>query len=147
MNNSFITVTPPSPSRSIPGTPAILFSFVCAVALAGCARTAEYSSYTQSLIQRVETIRAQRGELRLTDEERKELHAGPDNRVRGSVQVEATVDTAALDELGISVESRLGTVWTLNIPLETLEKLGAVRGIRYIEIPPPVRQRLAPGTP
>jgi len=60
---------------------------------------------------------------------------------------EASVDRAALRQLGVHVGSVLGSLWTMRVPVSRLEAFTAVRGIRYIEVGEPVSPDLVRALP
>ncbi len=61
--------------------------------------------------------------------------------VHGNIVVEPTFKESDLERLKINVNTKLDQLWTVVIPLTSLEPLGKIKGINYIEIDVPIRKK------
>lgn len=63
--------------------------------------------------------------------------------VNGIAKVDlATIRQSELLAIGVSIGSQIDDIWTLSVPLESLEKLSALSGVVYFEADMPIRPKL-----
>ena len=62
--------------------------------------------------------------------------------VRSLMLVNSGLNEANLSDLGITINSKIGNIWTAEIPVRSLSQLGKIRGLDFIEIDTPVKTKL-----
>ena len=128
----------------------IIFVFAIGISISGLFAEAQYSAFTRNFIahwQRAPRVLTKSGVQRdlPADVRSRFLVFGSErgDRVHGIIEVDkAAVQPAELEQLGIAVNSRIGRLWTVQIPVDSLEALGDAAGIVSISIDSPVRMKL-----
>lgn len=59
--------------------------------------------------------------------------------VSAYIHVDETTDIAAIEALGVRINTHVGTILTAQIPATAMQELAAIEGIRYIDAAMPVR--------
>ncbi len=62
--------------------------------------------------------------------------------VRSLILVNSGLYEARLSDFGITINSKIGNIWTVKIPVRSLSQLGKIKGLDFIEIDTPVKTRL-----
>lgn len=63
-------------------------------------------------------------------------------KVRALIMVNSKIDRGELSNLGITINSELDRIWTVDIPLESIRDIADLGGIEYLEIDTPVSTTL-----
>lgn len=58
--------------------------------------------------------------------------------VAGMIKVSPAVDETAFEAIGVTVGTKAGTIWTVSIPLQSVQEFLQVRGVEYIELDIPI---------
>ncbi|MEI7982025.1 MAG: S8 family serine peptidase [Bacteroidota bacterium] len=67
---------------------------------------------------------------------------GSRNYIGALIKVLPDIDRRGLEELGVRINTCANDIWSVMIPLSSLESLKEIRGLEYVEVDGLVRQRL-----
>jgi len=58
------------------------------------------------------------------------------------IKVNPDIDQNKLNDLGVQVNTRINNIWSVTIPLTSVQKLNQIEGIQYVEVDTKIRQKL-----
>ncbi len=127
------------PTIVLPLMLVISFQINCA------SQKALFSPFTQHLLKQLEIEAKNQAKTSTpSDKIQKDFLIKIENGVyviHGNIVVELTFKESHLKPLKIKVNTKLDQLWTVVIPLTSLEPLGSIKGVNYIEIDVPIKKK------
>ncbi|MEI7983976.1 MAG: S8 family serine peptidase, partial [Bacteroidota bacterium] len=64
------------------------------------------------------------------------------NYIGALISVLPGIDRTALENLGVKINTRANDIWSVMIPVSSMEGLNGIRGLKYVEVDGLIRQKL-----
>ncbi|MDP4266517.1 MAG: S8/S53 family peptidase [Bacteroidota bacterium] len=129
----------------------LLFSFVIGILTcsATIAQDAQLSAYSQKVVKNLHPYIKNPNKsknlnipVKVQKEYLIQLHKNV-YKLGGTIMVDQnTIDQNELKKLGIEINSKIGNIWTAKIPVQSLELLTKVKGVKYIDLDSGVKKKL-----
>jgi subtilisin family serine protease len=123
----------------------ILFYFL-AFAVGTYAQSVHFTSKTKNLVLKVQNLNKLKSTSTQTTAELKNFYQvrtiKDQSYVGALIQVYPEIDQKALESLGVIISSKITNIWSVLIPLSALEKLGEIRGLKYVDVNVTAHQKL-----
>ena len=114
------------------------------IGILNCSSTAQYSNNSKQLLKRLINAEKSGEQVVFSPIEREKFlikKSGDMDVVHGTIRIMPPVDKKRLTDLGIQVNSTIGQVLTVVIPLNSLHALSKIKGVIYIQIDTPVKMK------
>ena len=124
----------------------LLFLYILAFAVGSYAQSVHFTSKTKNLVLKVQNLNKLKSTSTRTTAELKIFYQvrtiKDQNYVGALIQVYPEIDQKALESLGVIISCKITNIWSVLIPLSALEKLGEIRGLKYVDVNVTAHQKL-----
>ena len=124
----------------------VLFLYLIIFTLNSFAQNVQFSATTKSLVSRISnqsTLKSIPAQVALKLQEFYPVRIINDQIYVGAMMlVGPDIDLKALENLGIQINTRVSNIWTAQVPLNSIEKLKEVKGLRIVDVSTFVKPKL-----
>ncbi len=124
----------------------LLIIVICSLSLPALAQHVQFSANTRAFQLRVDELSSRKSSQAAMVSVLSQFYPvktiNNQNYIGALIRVFPGMDRTALENLGVKINTRAGNIWSVMIPLSSMEELNGIRGLDFVELDALIRPKL-----